>query len=264
MRALLWFAPLSLAALPGCGFVTGSAVGVLFSDEGDLGLEDPTNVGGFWAGTGVVCLGSSNPTIAPDAGLYNVSGRVVSEETVLDGSSTDALGNLVACDGEPGRVMTIEATNGDIYQLGYAWRDPSGYDMTPMPNVEIGRAVDVTVRQGATVGSGSAGMAVFAGDGTLVYALDAGRGEPGLADGDIDGLRVRADREISRMEDESCGMRVSLALDFSSTEGTLTLLEGEDSSMEIGDDFFVTCSIASHQIEDCEEDVGEVSWVMFR
>ena len=260
MRALFLIAPLSLAALTGCGFVTGNALGVLFSEDGDLGLTD-ASVGGFWAGSGVVCLSSSDPSAVADAGLYTVRGRVVSDESVEEGSE---LGNLVPCDGDPGRVLTVETSAGETYQLGYAWRDPSGYDMTPWPSVDTGEVVNITVRQGESADTLAAGMAVTDSSGTLVYALEAGHGEAGLANGDIDGLVVRSDREISRMEDETCGQRVSLALDFSAAGSNLTLMEGEDNGMVIDEDYFTTCSIASHDIEDCEDSLGEVSWVLFR
>ena len=189
MRALFLIAPLSLAALTGCGFVTGNALGVLFSEDGDLGLTD-ASVGGFWAGSGVVCLSSSDPSAVADAGLYTVRGRVVSDESVEEGSE---LGNLVPCDGDPGRVLTVETSAGETYQLGYAWRDPSGYDMTPWPSVDTGEVVNITVRQGESADTLAAGMAVTDSSGTLVYALEAGHGEAGLAKGDIDGLVVRSD-----------------------------------------------------------------------
>ncbi|MCB9759528.1 MAG: hypothetical protein H6739_06780 [Alphaproteobacteria bacterium] len=260
MRTALFISAASLAALTGCGFVSGTFVGSSLFGDGvglDPGYYYDVDVSEAWSGSGVVCLGS-DAEVEADAGFYQIRGRILS-----DSDDSRDIGNLVPCADAPGRVMTIETASGDVYELGYAWLDAYGYNVTPWPNLSEGQQVTVTVRQGDAEDTLSAGMAIQDSSGELVYALEAGRGEPGLAAGDIEGLTFDVD-EVGAATEADCGNRVALAQQFVSSNDTLTLYEGEDAGMMVGDEYFTTCNIASHDVEDCDQTVGQNAWVMFR
>lgn len=260
MRSIILLSAVSLTSLTGCGFVSGSMLGSsMFGDEEfSYGVDYETEFASAWSGDGVVCLGTLSEGVEPDMGSYQLRGRVVS-----DGEDNRDIGNLVPCAHDPARVMVIETASGDVYQLGYAWLDAYGYDVTPYPNVSPGQSVDLVVRQGDSEGTLSAGFALFAADGSLVYALEAGYGEPGLASGDIPELTVSSDTVVSS-SDADCGVRSSLAQQFVSDSDSLTLYEGEDAGMMYDGEYYTTCNIASNEVEDCEESAGQVSWLMFR
>ena len=92
--------------------------------------------------------------------------------------------------------------------------------------------------------------------------MEAGHGEAGLAQGDIEGLSVDATRKVGTIESD-CGEATSVAIDFESAEDSLSLYPGEDAGMVIEDSYYTTCNINSYQSDDCAEG-GEVSWVMFQ
>lgn len=248
----------SLALLTSCGFAAGSLTGnALFGDESyDIGYD--MDYDGAWSGSGVVCLRSDSGVAAVD-GLYNLRGRVISDEV-----ASGFTGNVIPCSEAPGRVLTVQSNDGETYELGYAWRDSSGWDMTPWANISRGDTVELLVRQSVEDPS-SAGFALFQANGSLVYALEASRGAQGLAANDIPGLSYRIGEEVGAYATEGCGDRLSLTVEFETEAGATTMYEGEDFGMQVGDDYMTTCSIASYEYtEDCDQPASQVSWVMFR
>lgn len=249
---------ISLALLTSCGFAAGSLTGnALFGDEAyDIGYD--MDYDGAWSGSGVVCLRTDSGVPTED-GLYNLRGRVISDE-----AASGFTGNVITCSEAAGRVLTVQSNDGETYEIGYAWRDSSGWDMTPWANISRGDNVEVLVRQ-STEDSASAGFALFQANGRLVYALEASRGSQGLASNDIPGLSYRIGEEVGSYATEGCGDRLSLTVEFETDSGSTTMYEGEDFGMQVGDDYMTTCSIASYEYtEDCDQPAAQVSWVMFR
>lgn len=251
----------TLAVLTGCGFVGGALVGSTLDGDG-FGFEGPdyyeVDSVGSWAGTGVVCLGSDATSLTPDAGYYEFEGSLVS-----DLNDTTDVGNLVPCVEDPARVLTLRTDAGEVIEIGYAWLSYDGWDSTPGIWLEEGTPLRVVIRQGDSEGTLSAGMAIFH-EGQLLYALEAGHGEPALAEGDIPNLSYRSG-DVVGQSDEDCGTRLSLTQEFISDEQSLTLYEGEDQPLSMDGEYYTTCSIASFAFEDgCDEYLSESSFVMFR
>ena len=248
----------TLAVLSSCGFAAGSLTGnALFGDESyDIGYD--MDADGAWSGSGVVCLRSDSGVAAED-GLYNLRGRVISDEV-----ASGFTGNVIPCAEAAGRVLTVQSNDGETYQLGYAWRDSSGWDMTPWANISRGDTVELVVRQ-SLEDTESAGFALFQANGSLVYVLEASRGAQALTSGDIPGLSYRIGEDVGSYATEGCGDRLSLTVEFETDAGMTTMYEGEDFGMQVGDEYMTTCSIASYEYtEACDEPAAEVSWVMFR
>lgn len=260
MRSLLLFgASASLAVLTSCGFAAGNLTASVLFGEDLSDFATSADYDGLWAGSGVVCLASEDAEVS-STGLYEISGRVIADEA----PTAEFTGNLIPCADAVGRVLTVQADSGEIYELGYAWVDSSGWDMTPWPSVNRGQNVDLVVRQ-SPGDADSAGFALFHANGRLVYALEASRGAPALIDGDIPGLAYRVGEEAGAFSTESCGDRLSLTVEFVTDSGMTTMYEGEDFGLQVGEEFMTTCSIASFEYtQDCDEPAAEVSWVMFR
>ena len=256
-KLLLVSASASLLALSGCGFAAGMMAGSSMWGDGPSwgGLEDDWALSAF-SGTSVVCLGADADVDNAD-GLFEIRGTVVADRV----SNLD-IGNVIPCETEPSRVLSIEDEDGVIWDVGYAWYAGDGWDSTPAVNVWRGDVVELVVRQGeSSVDSTAAGFAVFDTTG-MVYAMEAGHGEAGFAPGDVDGLTV-ATAPIEGLDDnDPC--TDSISQNFSSDTDDLTLYPGDDAGMEIGGDYFVTCNITSFEVPDDCGDTSESSWVMFR
>ena len=96
----------------------------------------------------------------------------------------------------------------------------------------------------------------------LLYAMEAGHGEAGFADGDVESLQVET-RAIGDLDDgDDCTDAVSQT--FTSGSEELILYPGDDAGLEVNGEYFVTCNIASFEVAEGCDDVAESSWVMFR
>ncbi|MCK6516107.1 hypothetical protein L6R46_13760 [Myxococcota bacterium] len=256
--ALLSASTLLISALTGCGFAAGSFVGSLLTGD-ELSYFDIADSSGMWSGSGVVCLGGDESLVSED-GLYTIRGRFIRDEA----APADFNDNLIPCADEPARVATIRDDAGNTFRLGYAWRDSGGWDITPWVNVFEDEQVSLVVRQGDSEGTTSAGFGLTNSRGGLVYALEANRGEPGLAANDIPGLSYRVGEVVGTAQSDECGERSSFTLEFVADGQTITMFEGEDLAMEITDELMTVCTIASYELSgDCADPV-QSSWVMFR
>lgn len=245
-------------AMTGCTFVGGALYSSSqWGDDYGLGIADGYALATLGSGTSVVCLGADTEVDA-DQSLLEIRGVVVSDEML----AVD-VGNVIPCEQDPARILTVVDGDGVTWEVGYAWYASDGYDMTPVPDVVPGQQVVVTVRQGDSgPDSTSAGFVVDTSRGML-YAMEAGHGEQGLAPGDIRGLDVEATREAGSIESD-CGENTPLILDFESSSDALSLYPGEDAGMDIDGDYYVTCNINSLQVaDDCDDD-GEISYVLFK
>lgn len=253
-KFLLLSSAVTLASLTGCGFVGGALVGnALWSDGYELGMDD-WQVNGFGAGSAVVCLGA-DADIEP-ADSYVISGRVVQDV----GDRTD-VGNLIPCQDEPYRVLTVEDADGVQWDIGYAWIAADGWDQTPAVGIWEDTRVEVVVRSGLSEGSESAGFVVHDAEG-MAFAMEAGFGEPALSTDDIP-LEIGAGSAIGTIEHD-CGDASTVSIEFTSDSDSLTLYPGEDESMFVGSSYYTTCNINSIELTDDCDDVSETSWVMFR
>ncbi|MCP4806620.1 MAG: hypothetical protein GY913_29330 [Proteobacteria bacterium] len=257
MRKLALASTLALS-LTGCTFVGGALYGsAQWGDDFGMGLADGYALATLGSGTSVVCLGS-DIEVPADQDLFEIRGEVVSDEMI----SVD-VGNVIPCEQDPARVLTVVDGDGATWEIGYAWYAADGYDLTPVPDLVEGQQVMVTVRQGASgADSTSAGFVVDSSR-DMIYAMEAGHGEAGLASGDIADLDVSATREAGSIESD-CGENIPLIIDFESSSDALSLYPGEDAGMEIDGEYYVTCNINSLQVaDDCEDD-GEISYVLFK
>lgn len=258
MRKLFFVsASASLFALSGCGFAAGMMAGSSMLGEGPNwgGFEDDWALSAF-TGTSVVCLGADQEVENTD-GLFEIRGTVVADQM----SNLD-IGNIIPCEGDPARVLTIEDEDGIQWEVGYAWYAGDGWDSTPAVNVWRGDMVEVVVRQGeSSVNSTAAGFAVYDTNGVL-YAMEAGHGEAGFAPGDVEGLSVET-APIDGLDDgDDCTDSVSQ--NFLSSTDQVTLYPGDDAGMEIDGEYLITCNITSFEVPDDCGDRSESSWVMFR
>ena len=257
MRSIVLASTVALS-LTSCTFVGGALYGsAQWGDDYGMGWADGYAMTALGSGTSVVCLGSEL-VVPEDQRFFEIRGTVVSDEM----SNVD-VGNVVPCEQDPARVLSVVDADGALWEVGYAWYDSAGYDLTPVPDLVEGQQVVVTVRQGDSgADSTSAGFLVDTSQG-LLYAMEAGHGEAGLAEGDIQDLSVSATREAGSIESD-CGENTPLIIDFESSSDALSLYPGEDAGMEIDGEYYVTCNINSLEVaEDCDDD-GEISYVLFK
>jgi hypothetical protein len=256
MRKLLVLSAAGMGlALTGCSFAGGALLGNSLWGENGYGIAQDFVLASM-AGTSVVCLGT-DADVDLDQEVFVIDGVVVSDE-----ASDRDIGTVVGCQQDPARVLTIRDQDGNDWEVGYAWLDSDGWDMTPAPSVSEGERVEILVRRGPSVDSLAAGFTLSDSQG-VIYAMEAGHGEGGLAQGDISGLTVDATRAVGTV-DNDCGEATSVAIDFESEDDHLSLYPGEDASMVVDDEVFVTCNINSYESDDDCHDGGEVSWVMFQ
>ncbi len=254
-KILLLGASSSLLVLSGCGFAAGMLAGSSVWGDGPSwgGLDDEWALSSF-QGTSVVCLGADQDV--ENTGLFEIRGTVLNDRV----SNLD-VGNVIPCEQEPARILSIEDEDGVVWEVGYAWYTGDGWDSTPAVNAWRGDYVELVVRQGDSAGT-AAGFAVYEPSG-LLYAMEAGHGEVGLADGDVDSLQVET-RAITELDDgDECTDSVSQ--NFTTDTDELILYPGDDAGLEIDGEYFVTCNIASFEVQaGCDDQVAESSWVIFR
>ena len=255
-NTLFLFTASALALSTGCTFAGGAILGgQLF---GDRELVPEPGMAGF-TGTSLVCLGSDAPLTEDeiDQGLFQVNGRVNGTFNARDVGFDD---NVVPCWTEPEVVFEIEDVDGNTWQVGYAWMDGEGWDMTPWVSAREGSRVDITVRH--EPGTEAAGFAVSRND-NLLYVLESGRGDRGFREGDVPGLRVdRADTLGSTQS--SCGEAQRFSIEMETESDELVLYPGEDVQIDTEDgEGLIVCSIEAIEYgNDCQD--GELSYVMFR
>ncbi len=255
-KMILLGASASLLTLSGCGFAAGMLAGSSMWGDGPSwgGMDEDWAVSGF-TGTSVVCLGADQDV--ENTGFFEIRGTVVNDRI----SSLD-IGNVIPCEQEPGRVLSIEDDNGVIWDVGYAWFAGDGWDSTPAVNVVRGSMVEVLVSQGASgIDSTAAGFVVYDTSG-MVYAMEAGHGERGFSS-DVDGIRVETELIEGINDGDDCTDSISQT--FTSDTDRLTLYPGDDASLEVDGEYIITCNITSFEVvDDCNDTVSESSWVMFR
>lgn len=247
---------LSLAATTGCTFVGGALVG------SGLWGEEPVFTGAQpgMQGTSAVCLG----TDAPDVELaddYVIRGRVLTQDG-YDSQPERGFDNLVPCENPVERSLQIEDVDGNVWTVGYAWIDQD-WDATPTIWVDRGAQVEILVR--APLDSTAAGLVVYDRGDEPIYALESGIGGRALVDGDIGSLKVQEDGVVGKGQGD-CGDAEQLSVAFESDEETLVMYPAEDRGMQLDGDYVTVCSIESFRYTegDCDEDAGEVSWVVFK
>lgn len=246
---------LSLAASTGCTFVGGALVGNgLWGDQHILPADPGVSA---FTGTSAVCLGADQDVEPAES--YEIRGRVLSAEW----SDEPAIGfdNLVGCQNDVQQTVVIEDVDGVVWTLGYAWID-GDWDATPAIYANEGSQLEILVRN--PEGGAAAGMVVSDRSGPI-YALESGIGGRALQDGDVTGLDV-ADGDVVGRGEGDCGDTESISVVFESDDDRLVMYPGEDRSMQIDDAYTTVCSIESVRYVDgdCDDDAGEVSWVLFR
>jgi hypothetical protein len=248
----------TLAMSTGCTLAGGALVGnQLFGDQDiGIGMSEPGMAG--FTGTSLVCLGSdaelSDEEISE--GLYEINGRVNGTYNASDIGFDD---NVVPCWTQPEVVFEIEDVDGNTWQVGYAWMDGSGWDMTPWVSAREGSRVDVTVRH--EVGTEAAGFVVSRND-ELLYVLESGRGARGFRSDDVPGLAVNRHDDLGTI-DTDCGSASRFAIELESDDDRLVLYPGEDTGFETGGESLTVCSIEAIEYED-DCNTGELSYVMFK
>jgi len=258
MRKMIFLgASASLLTLSGCGFAAGMLAGSSMWGDGPSwgGDGDDWGISAF-TGTSVVCLGADEDV--ENTGFFEIRGIVVNDRV----SSLD-IGNVIPCEQEPARVLSIEDDNGVIWDVGYAWYAGDGWDSTPAVNVLRGSMVEVLVSQGESgIDSTAAGFVVHDTTG-MVYAMEAGHGERGFASDDV--ADVWVETELIDGLDDGNDCTDSVSQTFTSDTDRLTLYPGDDASLEVDGVPIITCNITSFEVAgDCDDTVAESSWVMFR
>ena len=216
-------------------------------------------------GTSVVCLGADQAVTADEDGAYRISGTVLREQ-----SSQNNIGNVDPCWGAPSRVLTVEDEAGVVWKVGYRWQSHSMGDSTPQVLVSPGEAIELLYRPGDL--QGAAGFAVHHEEDGLLYAMESGRGSPGLQAQDIPELTVERGETVG-VEDLECGQIQAQTIVFVSQTGDEAEVgPGEDTPMEVSSDpelstKLTLCNINAVEIPaSCEEPVqaqSEHSWVLF-
>ncbi len=247
----------SLALTTGCTLAGGALVGSqIWGDGPEMGgLDSPM---GF-TGTSLVCLGTDAELSDEerDQGIFELNGARVNG--TFDITQVDFQDNVVPCWTEPEYVFEVEDADGAIWQVGYAWMDASGWDMTPWVNVNEGSRVDVTVRH--LPGTDAGGFVVSRND-NLIYVLESGRGDRGFHENDVPGMRVQKAGTIGSLETD-CGQADSFAIELETDSDELTLYPGEDTTIESDGESLTVCSIEAVEYED-DCGTNELSYVIFR
>ncbi len=247
----------SLAMSTGCTFAGGALIGNQLWGDQRIGEVEP-GFSGF-TGTSLVCLGTDAELSDDerDAGVFEINAaRVLGTFSTGDRRFDD---NVVSCWTEPEYVFEVEDADGNTWQVGYAWMDGEGWDMTPWVNAREGSRVDVLVR--SEPGTEAAGFVVSRND-KLLYVLESGRGDRGFREDDIPGLRVDRAENIGTI-DRGCGEGTTFSIELESDSDRLVLYPGEDTGFETGGESMTVCSIEAVEFEDdCA--TSELSYVMFR
>lgn len=253
MRASVLPAVVLACTLTGCSMPGGAM------------LQWVSETGFGHIGTSVVCLGSDLGEDAGDAaqidGSYRFSGTVLSEGPAPESDFS----NVDACWGAPSRALAIQDQDGHTWMVGYRWESNSIGDTTPAIKVSPGETVTLTYRSGSM--EGSAGFAVHNQDEGLLYAMESGRGTPGLEPDDVPELAVTPG-EIVGSEDLDCGRIAVRTMDFETDSGDSAQVgPGEDTPLQVDADgrTLTLCNINAVEVPQTCEDHGysERSWVVF-
>lgn len=182
-----------------------------------------------------VCAGTSADVELTD--------RITVEGTVVDpwGSTGTDFDNLLPCWTQGDQALIVQDDDGERWVVSYAWLD-GGMDITPTADVMTGDRVTLMVARGD---GESGGFTVRDEQGSLVYAMEMGRGGSALQDEDV-GVQVVP--EDGPVEDIS-------TLRMQAPDDRVHLLPGEDKSLMVDDRFMLACNIDSHDGE-------ETSWVL--
>ena len=247
---------LSLAASTGCSVLGGALVGQgLWGDEPVFTGAEPS-----MAGTSAVCLGTDAPDveIADD---YVIRGRVLTRDG-YDSMPERGFDNLVPCENPVENSLQIEDVDGNVWTVGYAWIEQD-WNSTPTVWVDRGEQIEILVR--APQDGTAAGLVVYDAHDGPIYALESGIGGRALQDGDIGSLRVAEDGVVGESRGD-CGDTEHLSVQFESDQDSLSMYPQEDRGMQLDDDYVTVCSIESFRYVDgdCDDDAGEVSWVVFK
>lgn len=182
-----------------------------------------------------VCAGTSADVAPMDR--MTVEGTVVEPWT----SIPDDFDNLLPCWTQGREGLVIQDDEGERWFVSYAWLD-DGMDVTPTAAVMSGDRVTLLLARG---GGESGGFTLRDEQGSLLYAMEMGRGGSALRDEDV-GVQVVA--QEGPVADIS-------TLNMQAPDDRVHLLPGEDKTLMVEDRFMMACNIDSHDDE-------ETSWVL--
>jgi len=207
-----------------------------------------------------LCLtNNSSTTLNPSAtATWDATGTVRSI-TELDGSSVPGLD----CAEDAAYAFDIEESTGTVWTLAYGITDHTGTQMAPSLDLVEGDMVNFIFRQHQNQPDPARGFVVVDGSG-LVAAVDNGLSGGALENSDIDGLKVHRGLAIGDNKEE-CGLRSGTQIEFRGSN-TVAIEPFSSGTINIGSSNFEVFAISAYfwSKADCDENVDELSWAIFR
>jgi len=207
-----------------------------------------------------LCLtNDSVTTLNPSATASWDGTGTVRSITELDGSSIPGLD----CAEDGAYAIDIEESTGTVWTLAYGITDHTGAQVAPSLDLMEGDMVNFIFRQKQNQPDPARGFVVIDGTG-LVAALDNGLSGGALENSDIDGLRVHRGLAIGDNKEE-CGLRSGTQIEFRGSS-TVAVEPFNSDTIDIGASDFEVFAISAYfwSKANCDENVDELSWAIFR
>ena len=179
--------------------------------------------------------------------------------TELDGSSVPGLD----CAENAAYAIDIEESTGTVWTLAYGITDHDGTQVAPVLDLIEGDMVNFVFRQLQNQPDPARGFVVIDGSG-LVAAIDNGLAGGALEKEDIDGLYVHRGLAIGDNKEE-CGLRSGTQIEFRGSS-TVAIEPFSSGTVNIGASDFEVFAISAYfwSKANCDENVDELSWAIFR
>ena len=207
-----------------------------------------------------LCLANDSATILnPSAtASWDATGRIRSI-TELDGTSVPGLD----CAEDSAYAIDIEESNGTVWTLAYGITDHAGDQVAPSLDLIEGDTVNFIFQQKQNQPDPARGFVVIDGSG-LVAAIDNGLSGGALDNSAIDGLNVNRGLLIGDNKEE-CGLRSGTQIEFRGSS-TVAIEPFSTGTVNIGASNFEVFAISAYfwSKANCDENVDELSWAIFR
>ena len=207
-----------------------------------------------------LCIANdSGTTLNPSAtASWDATGRVQSI-TELDGNSVPGLD----CAENSAYAIDIEESTGTVWTLAYGITDHAGDQVAPSLDLMEGDTVNVIFQQTQNQPDPARGFVVIDGSG-LVAAIDNGLSGGALDNAAIDGLNVNRGLAIGDNKEE-CGLRSGTQIEFRGST-TVAIEPFSTATVNIGASNFEVFAISAYfwSKANCDENIDELSWAIFR
>lgn len=189
---------------------------------------------------------------------WDATGTVIGV-TELDGSAIAGLD----CSKDAAYAVEIQESTGAVWTLAYGITDHTGTQVAPPMDLVDGDMVNFIFRQHQDQPDPARGFVVIDGSG-LVAAIDNGLSGGVLEDSDTEGLRVHRGLAVGDNK-EDCGLRSGTQIEFRGSS-TVAIEPFSSSSINIGSFDFEVFAISAYfwSKANCDENVDELSWAIFR